>query len=306
MRVVLAHASPDTRTRFARVLAGVGHDVVEEGEAGAAVARCRSDAPDVALLDVELCHDAELALLGALKRDADAYRTAVVLVEHRDLDFDAAVSALRGGAQDFLVEPVCDAELVARVEAAGRTKGLQEELDVQSRRLEATLFEDPLTGLSNRRFILTQLGGLVSGARRHGRALSVAIVDIDAFKAVNDRYGHAAGDRVLAAVTAALRGRLRAEDQLGRLGGEEFLALLPDADDAAAAVAAGKLCAEVARTKISYEGNDLGVTVSVGWAEWGGEPANGLLRRADAALYEAKALGRDRAVCAPASLHRRR
>ena len=76
-----------------------------------------------------------------------------------------AVAALRGGAQDFLVEPFGDAELVARVEAAGRTKVLQEELVVQSERLEALLFEDPLTGLSNRRFILTQLAGVVSAAR---------------------------------------------------------------------------------------------------------------------------------------------
>ena len=148
--------------------------------------------------------------------------------------------------QDFLVEPFSDAELVARVEAAGRTKVLQEELVVQSERLEAMLFEDPLTGLANRRFILTQLAGAVSAARRHGRPLSIAIVDIDHFKAVNDEHGHAAGDRVLAAVARSLREHLRAEDQLGRLGGEEFLALLPDADAAAAAAAAEKLRAEVA------------------------------------------------------------
>jgi two-component system cell cycle response regulator len=305
MRVVLAHASPDTRARFARVLASVGHDVVQVGAAEAAIARCQAEPPDVALLDAALCHDGEDSLIAALKGDAEAYRTAVVLVERVDLDLETAVAALRGGVQDFLVEPVGDAELVARVEAAWRTKVLQEELVVQSRRLEALIFEDPLTGLANRRFILTQLGGLVSGARRHGRPLSVAIVDIDHFKAVNDAYGHAAGDRVLAAVTAALRDRLRAEDQLGRLGGEEFLALLPDADADAAAIAADALRAEVARTSVGYEGRTLGVTVSVGWAAWEGEPAEELLRRADEALYEAKARGRDRAVGAPASLHRR-
>jgi two-component system cell cycle response regulator len=303
MRVVIAHPSADTRARVARVLEAVGHHATEVETSEAAIEHCRAKAPDVAVVDVGLT---AAGMLGALKSDVNAYRTAVVLLERPDLDFDGAVAALRDGVQDFLVEPFTDGELVARVEAAGRTAGLQEELVVQARRLENLIFEDPLTGLANRRFILTQLGGLVSGARRHGRALSIAVIDIDHFKAVNDRFGHAAGDEALATVTAALRGRLRAEDQLGRLGGEEFLALLPDADATAAAVAAEKLRAEVADTPLLYEGHDLRVTVSIGWAAWEGEPADELLRRADDALFDAKRGGRDRVSGAPASLHRRR
>jgi len=303
MRVVIAHPSGETRARVARVLEAVGHQSTEVATSEAAIDHCRAHAPDVAVVDVGLT---ARGMLAALKSDVNAYRTAVVLLERPDLDFEGAVAALREGVQDFLVEPFADGELVARVEAAGRTKGLQEELVVQARRLESLVFEDPLTGLSNRRFILTQLGGLVSGARRHSRALSVAVVDIDHFKDVNDRFGHAAGDEVLAAVTAALRGRLRAEDQLGRLGGEEFLALLPDADADAAAVAIEKLRAEVAHTTVLYEGHELQVTVSIGWAAWEGEPADELLRRADDALYDAKRGGRDRVSGAPASLHRRR
>jgi two-component system, cell cycle response regulator len=255
---------------------------------------------------VELCRADQQELLAALKGDPEAYRSAVVLLERADLDLDTAVSALRRGAQDFLVGPVGDAELVARVEAAGRTKVLQEELVVQSERLEAMIFEDPLTGLSNRRSILTQLTGAVSGARRHERPLSVAIIDIDHFKAVNDHHGHAAGDRVLAAVAASLREHLRAEDQLGRLGGEEFLALLPDADAGAAAAVAEKLRAEVARLRVGHEGRDLNVTVSIGWAAWdGGETPDEVMRRADDALYEAKRGGRDRVEGAPATVQRR-
>jgi diguanylate cyclase (GGDEF)-like protein len=123
---------------------------------------------------------------------------------------------------------------------------------------------------------------------------------------INDGWGHQAGDEALAAVAAALRRRLRAEDQLGRLGGEEFLALLPDTDAEAAGVAAEKLRAEVAGTSIVHDGDELGVTVSIGWAAWDGEPAEDLLRRADEALYTAKGQGRDRVQGgAPASLHRR-
>jgi two-component system, cell cycle response regulator len=304
VRVILAHAEARTRERFARVLRAIGHDVTAVGAAEAAVARAREDPPDVVLVDVALC-DAE-ALLAELKGDPEAYRAAVVLVERAGLDLEAAVGALRRGVQDFLVEPVEDAELVARVEAAGRTKVLQEELVVQSRRLEALIFEDPLTGLSNRRFILTQLGAQVSAARRHGRPFSVAMLDIDHFKAVNDRHGHAAGDHVLGEVTHALREHLRAEDQLGRLGGEEFLALLPDAADKAAAAAAEKLRAEVQERAVEVEGHVLSLTMSIGWATWdGAEEADELLRRADDALYEAKRRGRNRVEGAPATLPRR-
>ena len=190
-----------------------------------------------------------------------------------------------------------EAELVTRGRAAGRTKGLQEEIVAQTRRPESVLFEDALPGLANRRFVLTQLAGQVSGARRHERPLSVAVVDVDHFKAINDTRGHAEGDRVLVGVAVALREHLRAEDQLGRLGGEEFLVLLPDTDADDAAAAAEKLRASVAET---------GVTASIGWAAWEGESPEDLVRRADAALYQAKATGRNRVVGAPATLPRRR
>jgi diguanylate cyclase (GGDEF)-like protein len=305
MRVVLAHASAEARERLGGLLAAVGHEVIAVASAEEVLVRCRETEPDVTVLDVALCRDDGSELLEAIKCDPEAYRTAVVLVEHAALNLDTAVEALRRGVQDFLVEPFAESELLARVEAAGRTSVLQQELMQQAHRLEGLLFEDPLTGLSNRRFILTQLAGMVSAARRHGRPLAAAIVDIDHFKAINDRFGHHVGDGVLATVTAALRRRLRAEDQLGRLGGEEFLVLLPDTDAAAAEAAAEKLRAEVAGAGIRHEGKDLAVTVSVGWAAWDGDSPEGLLRRADEALYGAKARGRDLTVGAPASLQRR-
>jgi two-component system cell cycle response regulator len=292
MRVVVAHGRAGERRRFQRVLADAGHEVTECDHAGDAFECCREWHPDVAVVDA----DAGEGLLDLIKRDADAFRTAVLLVEPDDLPVERAAEAIARGAQDILLEPVRDSELVMRVQAAGRTKGLQEEIVAQAERLEALLFEDPLTGLSNRRFILTQLGGMVSGARRHHRPLTVAVIDVDHFKAVNDSRGHAEGDRVLASVARALRAHLRAEDQLGRLGGEEFLALLPDADAAAGQAAAEKLRASV---------EEAGVTVSIGFAAWEGEDADALLGRADDALYAAKERGRDCVVGAPATLPRR-
>ena len=293
MRVVVAHGRVGERRRFREVLAQAGHDVTECDCADEAFDRCLELEPDVAVID-EAAGD---GVLERIKGHPDAFRTAVLLVEREDPPVERATAALQRGVQDILVEPVNDAELITRVQAAGRTKGLQEEIVAQAERLEALLFEDPLTGLSNRRFILTQLGGLVSGARRHDRPVTVAIVDIDHFKRINDTRGHAEGDRVLAAVAHALREHMRAEDQLGRLGGEEFLALLPETDARAANKAAENMRASVAAT---------GVTISIGWATWDGEPADELLGRADQALYAAKERGRDCVVGAPATLPRRR
>jgi two-component system cell cycle response regulator len=289
MRVLLAHVLNPKRRRIARLLEAAGHEVIEVDDCDAAVAVCCERSPDVAVLQGRLCHGA----IGRIKRDSDAYRTAVILLEPAGLPAEAAISAMRDGVQDFLVEPVADGEVLARVEAAARTKDLQQELVAQGLRLESLLREDALTGLLNRRAILSQLGGSVSGARRHGHPLSIAVVDLDNFKSINDTHGHATGDQVLIAAVRAMRTHLRAEDQLGRLGGEEFLVLLPDTHDGAASAAAQKLREEVAGSPAP-----VAVTCSVGVATWSGESPEMLLRRADEALYAAKDAGRDRVIAA--------
>ena len=251
-------------------------------------------APDVALVGSSFASAEGNPLLDELKADPDAYATAVVVVAPPELSAARAQDVLRRGAQDVLIEPISAADVIARVRSAARTKTLQEELVGQSRRLETMLHEDPLTGLFNRRYVLTRLAGLISGARRHGRPLSVAMVDIDHFKLLNDAYGHDDGDAALVAITSALRERLRAEDELGRLGGEEFLALLPDAGRRAAEVVAESLRASVEGAAPRIAGHELSATVSVGWATWDGdESAAALVKRADVALYVAKDAGRN-------------
>jgi diguanylate cyclase (GGDEF)-like protein len=294
MRVLLAHALEPRRRRIEAVLRAVGHDVVVTGDCDEALACCREQMPDVAVLHSRLCP----GLVRRLKADPDAYRTAVVLIEPAGLETEAALRAMREGVHDFLVEPVTDGEVLTRVEAAGRTKDLQQELVAQGVRLESLLREDALTGLLNRRAILAQLGGMVSGARRHRHALSVAMVDLDGFKGINDAYGHAAGDQVLVAAVRAMRARLRAEDHLGRLGGEEFLVVLPDTDAEAALSVAEKL-----RRHVAAAPGPVRVTCSVGVATWAGETPEALLQRADEALYAAKQGGRDRVIAA--TLHGR-
>jgi two-component system cell cycle response regulator len=300
MRVLLAHGSAAARDRLAAPLRAAGHEVVEAAGAAHAFALCRQERPDVLLVARALCERDGLALVDLVKRDGEIFRTAVLVIAPDQLSSEDAADELRRGTHDFLFEPVREAELLARVQAAGRMKILQEELAEQTLRLENQLFEDPLTRLYNRRFLFSQLGALVSGARRHQRPLAVAMVDLDGFKAINDRFGHETGDEVLVAAAVALQRALRAEDVLRRLGGEEFLALLPDTDTEAAARTAERLRAAVADADAPVP-----LTASVGWAVLeDGEAPDALVRRADAALFEAKDAGRNR-VRGPATLPRR-
>lgn len=167
----------------------------------------------------------------------------------------------------------------------------------ESLRVMATM--DQLTGVANRRHFLELAEREASRSQRYGRPLSLVLMDIDHFKRVNDRWGHPAGDKVLEEVCRACAGALRESDLLGRLGGEEFAALLVECGQEEALAAAERLRRAVAAGRAHYQGRDIRVTLSLGAAQLGpGERLADLLARADRALYQAKAGGRDRARAA--------
>ena len=154
---------------------------------------------------------------------------------------------------------------------------------------------DSLSGLLTRRSLAEELAKVLADAARHNYAVTVLMVDIDHFKRLNDDYGHLAGDHAIRHIASRLTTSLRAGDLLGRWGGEEFLAVLPHTDLSEAAVVAERMCDMLGGTPIEIgEGAHL-VTVqtSVGVAEYGGESPESLIARADIALYEAKAAGRN-------------
>jgi len=161
---------------------------------------------------------------------------------------------------------------------------------------------DPLTGVGNRATVLHQLQAQVDLARRHQHHLSVILADLDWFKQVNDTHGHRAGDAALEAFGALLRRRLRGSDPVGRLGGDEFLIVLPETSAMLAIVAAEGLRRALGERHLELaDAQKLPLTCSLGVAELKPEDTDGgaLLARADAALYAAKAGGRDRAFPAP-------
>ncbi len=161
---------------------------------------------------------------------------------------------------------------------------------------------DDLTGLATRRYFLEQLDLMASTARWANQPLTLAMIDIDHFKPINDEYGHAVGDAVLMAIGAACRTAVRGADVIGRLGGEEFAMLMPLTDQDTAYRIVDRLREAVAAISIpTGDGSAVSVTISVGMAMFGGQQIDHLLLDADRALYSAKKTGRNRIVLAERS-----
>lgn len=159
---------------------------------------------------------------------------------------------------------------------------------------------DELTGLLNRRGIMRSIETIYAQAQRSGRPFALAILDLDHFKAVNDAYGHLVGDIVLRSVAATLHDEMRSADWVGRWGGEEFILVIPDCDKATAMVTLDRVRGRVGERGIETEGQTLHITLSAGLAVYQAESEtlDGLIERADAAMYQAKQRGRDRSVAA--------
>jgi len=171
----------------------------------------------------------------------------------------------------------------------------------QSReRLEFLSTTDSLTQLPNRKAIMEEFAAMLARYRRHRRAFSVLLVDIDHFKKVNDQYGHLAGDEVLRHVATILGEQVRQVDIVGRYGGEEFIVLLDETTKETALGVAERMCGAIATSHVSYQGKLLKVTVSIGVAEIGDpeETQEQLIDRADKAMYMAKQRGRNRVAMA--------
>lgn len=172
-----------------------------------------------------------------------------------------------------------------------------QEANLQLNRL-ATM--DHLTGCANRRHFYAQAEAELTRSRRYSRDLGLVIMDVDHFKAINDEYGHAAGDAALQTLTECIREGLRELDVLGRIGGEEFALLLPETSRGEAVTIAERMRHRVDDLRIEYDGHELGLTASFGVTsrEAGDLRLDSIMRRADRALYEAKAAGRNRTAVA--------
>jgi len=183
-----------------------------------------SEPVDLVLCDLELPGlDGEKLL--RMSRSAHGNQTPF-LVLTSVTDAERTAQLLRDGACDTIIKPFHAMDLIARIELHLKLQQLQKQLIEKNKQLEELSITDALTGIRNRRFLTEMLSVEFQRAHRYGTGLTVLMADLDHFKAVNDRYGHLAGDRVLRAVAQRLQSQLRASDIAGRYGGEEFLVLL--------------------------------------------------------------------------------
>ena len=239
-----------------------------------------------------------LRLLSELKSH-QATRHAAVCVVGPAGDGDEAAMAFDLGADDAVGPGVTAEELALRTRGLLRRKRHSDRRRARMQDGLRLAMLDPLTGLYNRRFAAPQLSAIAARSREEGSQFAVMVMDLDRFKQVNDHYGHAAGDQVLVEVARRLTANLRETDVLARIGGEEFLAILPRSSMAVARRVAERLCEVMEDQPIRLtSGEELRVTVSIGVAVAGasGEASfavEGLVEQADLALLESKGAGRN-------------
>jgi diguanylate cyclase (GGDEF)-like protein len=176
------------------------------------------------------------------------------------------------------------------------------QLDDSNRQLQQLAMTDSLTGIANRRAFFAAARGVVESSLRHHRPLALVMADVDHFKAINDRYGHATGDAVLCHVAGTLEAMLRAADSLARYGGEEFILLAPETDIDSALALARRMGDTLRAAPVVVGDAQIRVTASFGVSalDERGDTLDRLIQRADAALYECKRAGRDRALAVQA------
>lgn len=298
-RILVVDDNQDNIEIIATRLRYRGYEILEAGDGEQALALVREAAPDLILLDVMLPDIDGYEISRRIKGADDLPFIPIILVTARDSTQDK-VAGLDAGADDYLTKPINFPELEARVRSMLRIKRLQDELEEKNKELERLSISDGLTGLFNHRHIHGLLAEEFERVARTNDCMSVAMFDLDHFKSVNDTYGHQAGDRVLVELADILRDVARDVDRLGRYGGEEFMALLPETCIDDAAVFVERVRREVARRPFDVGGDEpLHMTLSAGVATYPHETirdVESLVRLADQALYTAKETGRNRVV----------
>jgi diguanylate cyclase (GGDEF)-like protein len=303
----------DSRTQLewlVKVLEREGYAVSAASDGGEALRKARTEAPDLVLLDMILPDMDGLEVLRVLKARGEEQFIPVIVLSAKS-DLDSKVACLRVGADDFLAKPFAEAEILARCAAMLRIKHLQERLcdaqrrlEGESRKLEERSVTDALTGLKNRRFFDERLQEEFKRAQRYRDSLSLIMIDLDHFKAVNDRFGHPAGDMVLREAAALIRASIRDPDICARYGGEEFAVILPKTSMSGALAVAERVWRALGTKEYTVPPDASGertvkMTASIGLAFCPSKDVvagEDLLRCADEALYRAKEAGRN-SIC---------
>jgi diguanylate cyclase (GGDEF)-like protein len=302
-RVLVVDDDREVREALAEVLVSNGYEALTAKDGEEALAMLdRDESIELVLLDLNPPEPDGFDILRRLKAYDRRRDVPVICLSARSAVEDK-VAGLKLGAADYLAKPFDVQELFARMARPLRVKRVLERLDRAKTAAEHLSLTDPLTGLPNRRDLEHRLKDELDRSVRAGESLGCLMIDVDRFKEVNDSFGHATGDVVLNEVALAIKVSLRSFDVVARYGGDEFVALLPGATLEGARQVAEALCDVISTLAVPIGPRHTArLSISVGAVSHdadSAEDARALLDRADAALFEAKRAGRNRAVTAP-------
>jgi two-component system, cell cycle response regulator len=297
-RILLVDDRPSSYERVGAMLTAAGHSVEIEAAPQEGLFRLAEGEYDLVIVSLGFADYDGLRLCSQI-RSLERTRQLPVLILAEPDDMARVMRGLDIGVNDYLVRPIDRNELAARVRTQIRRKRYADKLRDNVQHSIEMAVTDPLTSLHNRRYFEAHAAAALEQAVQRDKPLSLLILDIDHFKAINDGYGHAAGDEVLREFAHRVRKNLRGIDLPCRIGGEEFVVVMPDTDMSIAAVVAERVRRKIEREPFTVQGGErmIGVTVSIGAASLTqAEDLAALLMRADKALYRAKNDGRNRVV----------
>ncbi|MEB3278403.1 MAG: diguanylate cyclase [Lyngbya sp.] len=304
----------DDITRNLQVLADmleqVGYEVTFATNGLQALERAKLAEPDLILLDLMMPIMSGLEVCQQLKADAKLGEIPIIFLTASE-EREHLLEAFNQGAVDYITKPFYPPELLARVRVHLELKYTKDELKKTAATLEKLAITDPLTGIFNRRHLMSIAETEFQGAIDYNRLFSIVMLDIDHFKKINDTYGHIVGDRVLKTMTQEVQSLLRKRDSFGRFGGEEFAIVLPEADLKTAEKIAERLRQAIAHLSIPISNSnspsnlEIKITISLGVTTYDldDEKLDEMWIRADNALYQAKAKGRNQVCSIPARLN---
>ena len=297
-RILVIDDDAETVGRISMALAS-SYQVTSERDPDRAMAVAGDGEFDLIVVSLTMDGSDGLRLCSHLRTMEETRQTAILVITEPDSS-EMLVRALEIGVSDYLKVPVNTDEMMARVRTQIKRKMYQDRLCANYETSLALAVTDSLTGLHNRRYMVSHLDTLMERGRESGRPVALLIMDIDHFKNVNDNYGHAVGDEVLQEFAERIKRNVRGIDLAVRYGGEEFVVVLPETDLEVAKMVAERLRQNVAEEpfEVSADVGTITVTASIGGTVYDGTEVStdGLLRRADEALYTAKNQGRNQVV----------
>jgi two-component system, cell cycle response regulator len=300
--ILLAEDDPVTRMLMTRFLKKAGYEVDAVADGTEALEHMTKRYYPFLVTDWEMPEMDGIELCKAVRNlQLDGYVYALLLTARNAKEH--VIAGLEAGADDYLVKPVHEPELIARLNTGRRILALEHSLRAANERNRVLSVTDPLTGAFNRRYMMEQLPRELERCRRYGNPLSVIMCDIDHFKQVNDAKGHSAGDDVLQQFVARMQRSTRANsDWVARLGGEEFLIVLPETGFRGAMYVAEKIRTLTTSVPFVTREGDVVATSSFGVASTESHgpdlamKVETLIRAADQCLYTSKQSGRNRAT----------